>query len=91
MSVNVAVSVGTIKKYAVAVGELFEAFADADFANKVSFKLFDFHLQSLSQVGDFLLVDPHVSRGARAAVTTSGALELQAVFVPGFFVSFFGH
>lgn len=89
--INVAVAICTVKKHAVSVGKLIEAFANPDLAHKVLFKFYDFHLQSVRHRGDFFFVNPYITGGSGAAVAASRTFEFEPIFVPGFFVRFVGH
>jgi hypothetical protein len=68
--------------------QLFEAFSDTNFANVLFFKLGNIDADLGGKRGDLFGVHPDVAGRAGAAIAAAGALELQAVLVPGLIVLF---
>jgi hypothetical protein len=82
-SINAAFARLAVEENAIAVGVFDETFADADLAYISRFKFGNIDAHLGRQPGDVLLIDPHVTWRAGAAIAAARALELQAVLVPG--------
>ena len=74
-----------IKKDAVAVLVLDQAFSHTHISDVLGFKVGYRHVYLLGKLFDFFLVDPNVSRRSRAAISALSALESKAILVPRLF------
>jgi len=83
--VDAALSGRTIEENAITIGEFDETFSHANLADKARLKIFDFESHFRCELGYIFFVDPDETGRARAAVAATGALEVEAVFVPGLF------
>ena len=81
--VHAALSRFGVEEDAIVVLQLLETFADADLSHVFSLKLGHLEPDLGSEGRDFVFTYPHVAGRAGAAVAAAGALEAQAIFVPG--------
>jgi hypothetical protein len=72
-----------IKENAIAVGELDQAFANADQTNVTRFEFFHIYFETGRHSFDFGLVDPNIAGRPSAAIAATGALEMQTSMIPG--------
>ncbi len=96
MFVDGALAALVVEEHAIAVLVFHQTSPYTDLPDVLFLERCRLHIQALGKSIDLGLIDPHITRRARATITAAGAFEFQAVFVPrlrgcSFFFRGLGH